>query len=477
MTFSSKAVAACGLMILLCMGVFSFRSTAREQEDREWVTHTQLVLETLQATIIDITEAEAGQRGYILTGQQKYLEPYRAGLDQFHREIKDLRELTSDNPGQQDAVKQLESLIAARLAALAQRIDIFQRSGRMAGVEAIAMGNNGEELMDQIRALTNEMRSTEQQLLNRRIATATASTWRMKIVLVLGNSLAVVFLFIAGTVIHREMSRRNLAEQQLRTSNEDLERRTAELSDTNAELESFSYSVAHDLRAPLRQMAGYANLLIQDHGDQLDAEARRFLGKVEDGAGKMGRLIDDLLSLSKIGRQEPSIQATPLDSLLRNVVEDLAPEYAGRHVEWKISDLFNAECDPTLMRQVFVNLLSNAIKYTRKREHAVIQVGQTNRNGSRVIFVRDNGAGFEMRYAGKLFGVFQRLHKACEFEGTGVGLAIVQRIIRKHGGRIWAEAEPERGATFFFTVGPHAGSTNKNPELPEENGALNVARS
>jgi light-regulated signal transduction histidine kinase (bacteriophytochrome) len=288
--------------------------------------------------------------------------------------------------------------------------------------------------------------------------------------------LGVLFLGLAGSVIHQETSKRNLAERELKTSNEGLERRTTELSDTNADLESFSYSVAHDLRAPLRQIAGYSSLLIQDHGPQLDTEARRCLEKVEDGAGKMGRLIDDLLSLAKIGRQEPLLQTTPLDSLLRTVVEDLAPECAGRHVEWQISRLFNAECDPGLIKQVFVNLLSNAVKYTRKREHAVIQVGQTKQNGLPVIFVRDNGAGFEMRYAGKLFGVFQRLHKTGEFEGTGVGLAIVQRIIRKHGGRIWAEAELERGATFFFTLGSHAGTTNKKPERPDKNGAINVAR-
>jgi light-regulated signal transduction histidine kinase (bacteriophytochrome) len=223
--------------------------------------------------------------------------------------------------------------------------------------------------------------------------------------------------------------------------------------------------VAHDLRAPLRQIAGYSNVLIQDYGPQLDAEAQRYLEKVEGGARKMGRLVDDLLSLSKIGRQELSLQATPLDSLLRQVVEDLAPECSGREVEWQIGGLFNAECDPGLMRQVFVNLLSNAVKYTGKRERAVIQVGQMMENDLRVIFVRDNGVGFEMQYVGKLFGVFQRLHKARDFEGTGVGLAIVQRIIRKHGGRIWAEAELDHGATFFFTIGSPENNTSKKPDL------------
>src|SRR5208283_2735536 len=186
-----------------------------------------------------------------------------------------------------------------------------------------------------------------------------------------------------------------------------LEHQTAELSDTNRELESFSYSVAHDLRAPLRQIGGYSNVLMRDYGPQLDGEARRYLENVEGGARKMGRLVDDLLSLSKVGRQELSLQDTPLDSLLRQAVDDLAPECSGREVEWQIGGLFSAECDPGLMKQVFVNLLSNAVKYTGKRERAVIQVGQEMQDDRRVIFVRDNGAGFEMQYAGKLFGVFQ----------------------------------------------------------------------
>jgi light-regulated signal transduction histidine kinase (bacteriophytochrome) len=179
----------------------------------------------------------------------------------------------------------------------------------------------------------------------------------------------------------------------------------------------------------------------------------------------MGRLVDDLLSLSKIGRQELSVQATALDPLLRQVVEDLTPECAGRDVEWRIGELSGAECDAGLMKQVFVNLLSNAVKYTGKREHAVIQVGQMTQNHRRVIFVRDNGAGFEMQYVTKLFGVFQRLHKARDFEGTGIGLAIVQRIIRKHGGRIWAEAKLDEGATFFFTLGSLDNQMSREPEL------------
>jgi len=196
-----------------------------------------------------------------------------------------------------------------------------------------------------------------------------------------------------------------------------------------------------------------------------------------DSARRMGRLIDDLLALSQIGRKALAFQEMELGSLVAQVVEDILPECAGRELKWQIGELFSAECDPGLMKQVFANLLSNAVKYTRRQERAVIQVGQSRQNGERVVFIRDNGVGFEMQYADKLFGVFQRLHKARDFEGTGVGLAIVQRIIRKHGGRIWAEAVLDQGATFFFTLGTPEIKVPEQPETEIHEEEMHVARS
>jgi light-regulated signal transduction histidine kinase (bacteriophytochrome) len=185
---------------------------------------------------------------------------------------------------------------------------------------------------------------------------------------------------------------------------------------------------------------------------------------VQDGAQQMGLLIDDLLNLARIGRQPVSRRLTPLNGLVQSALDQLNPRDLDRKIEWHIDDLGSVECDPALLRLVFVNLLSNAIKYTRLRDHPVIQVGQTLINRERVIFVRDNGAGFDMEHADKLFGVFQRLHKAKDFEGTGVGLATVQRIIHKHGGRVWADAEVDKGATLSFTI--PAGNDFGHP--PEE---------
>jgi PAS domain S-box-containing protein len=254
-----------------------------------------------------------------------------------------------------------------------------------------------------------------------------------------------------------DITRRKQTDAEIKRLNQDLERRvverTGELTVANAELESFSYSVAHDLRAPLRQIAGFSKILVEECGLEISSDSRRYLQRIQDGAQHMGKLVDDLLSLAKVSRQTLARRPTPLNGLICSVLESLQPECSGREIRWEIDPLWIAHCDPALVTQVFVNLLSNAIKFTRVRAQAVIRVGQTGVNGQRVIFVRDNGAGFDMAYAGsKLFGVFQRLHKATEFEGTGIGLANVQRIVHKHGGRIWAEAAPDQGATFFLTL-------------------------
>jgi signal transduction histidine kinase len=481
---SSNKVIACALLILVGIGALSFWSEVRNEHDREWVTHTLLVVEKLQTVRIDITQAETGQRGYMLTGKERYLELYGAGVQQVLEDMHELPDLIRDQPSERDAIQTLEPLIAARLAELDAGIDVRQRSGLLAGAEAVTRANNGEKWMGQIAAQIGQMRQTEEGLLRRRLETAAASTRKIKVAIVLGNALAILILLLKGLVIHKEIIRRTRAEENLKCSNASLERRTAELSEsneelvaTNVELESFAYSVAHDLRAPLRHIAGYSNVIRQDYGHLLDGEGLRFLKKIADGAQNLGHLVDDLLGLSKVGQQVLSLEDTPLDALVREIIEDLTPELAARAIEWRIGELPVVECDRVLMKQVFANLLLNAVKYTRKRELAVIEVGQMMLNGERVIRVRDNGVGFEMQYAGKLFGVFQRLHKAGDFEGTGVGLAVVQRIVRKHGGRIWAEAELDRGAAFFFTLGSSAINTRTDSELANEEEAMHVARS
>jgi PAS domain S-box-containing protein len=238
----------------------------------------------------------------------------------------------------------------------------------------------------------------------------------------------------------------------------------AQLEAANKELEAFTYSVSHDLRAPLRHIDGFARILREDYGPQLDSPAQHYLDRVQQGAGQMGQLIEDLLAFSRTARQSIRRQSVSLQQLVEEVQQTL--DTGDRRIEWRLHLLPVAPCDPVLMKQVLLNLLANAVKFTRPRERAVIEVGAESRNGQPVLYVRDNGVGFPMKYADKLFGVFQRLHRQEDFEGTGVGLAIVQRIIHKHGGRVWAESELDRGATFYFTL--DAAAAEEEEALREE---------
>jgi light-regulated signal transduction histidine kinase (bacteriophytochrome) len=270
-----------------------------------------------------------------------------------------------------------------------------------------------------------------------------------------------VYLVNGSKVIQcnvRDVTARRKAEAAVRQLNAELEQRviqrTSELEAANKELEAFSYSVSHDLRAPLRAVDGFSQAVLEDYGDQLPEKGRHYLTTIRGGAQRMGALIDDLLTFSRLSRLPLNKRSVAPKRVVREALEELGFPIEGRAVEMRIGDLRLCRGDAALLKQLWLNLLSNALKYTRHRESAVIEVGCTpdDNEEANVYFVRDNGAGFDMRYADKLFGVFQRLHRAEDFEGTGVGLAIVQRIVHRHGGRVWAEAALNQGATFYFTL-------------------------
>jgi two-component system, LuxR family, sensor kinase FixL len=259
---------------------------------------------------------------------------------------------------------------------------------------------------------------------------------------------------VRGSIL--DISERKQAEKEIYKLNAELElrvkERTAQLEAANHDLESFTYSVSHDLRAPLRHMDGFSRILVEDFGPQLPPAAKQHVERVRSAAQHMSHLVDDLLNLAHVGRGSLRIVNSDLNELIAGTILSLEAEARGREVDWRVGRLSRVECDPGLMRQVFFNLLSNALKFTQQREKAEIEIGETRDEGQPVIFVRDNGVGFDMSNADRLFQVFQRLHRAEEFEGTGVGLAIVHRILQKHGGAIRAESSPQKGATFFFTV-------------------------
>ena len=268
--------------------------------------------------------------------------------------------------------------------------------------------------------------------------------------------------------------------EQVKRHAEELEvrvrERTTELEAANAELDAFAYSVSHDLRSPLRAVDGYARMLEEDYGERLDAEGVRMLGVVRASSQRMARLIDDLLAFSRLGREPLRTRPVRLDELVKQVIDETRSENGGRSIEFAVDDLGTVDADPALLKQALANLLRNAIKFTGKQDHAVVEIGCRSENGpseSTTYYVKDNGVGFDMKYYDRLFGVFQRLHSGAEFPGTGVGLAIVQRIIHRHAGTIWAESRPGEGATFYFTLrhGPRGSASAAEPAVDGHVGA------
>jgi PAS domain S-box-containing protein len=258
---------------------------------------------------------------------------------------------------------------------------------------------------------------------------------------------------IAILETNNDITERTRREEEVQSLNRQLAGRSAELEATNKELEAFAYSVSHDLRAPLRHMSGYAELLQKRASSALDDKGRRYVTMILDAAKRMGCLIDDLLAFSRIGRAETQQTLVNLEQLVKEALSEVKPEAGGRDIVWKVQPLPSCYADRSMLRLVLINLLSNAIKFTRLRPQAEIEIGCADGNGDEiVVFVRDNGTGFDMKYANKLFGVFQRLHQSEAFEGTGIGLATVQRIVHRLGGTVRAEGAVDQGATFYFSV-------------------------
>jgi light-regulated signal transduction histidine kinase (bacteriophytochrome) len=308
-------------------------------------------------------------------------------------------------------------------------------------------------MMDRIRERLRDMVNEERRLLAVREERFAATVLRSGLFSASGTVVALGFVVFAGIVLHRQLRER---DQLLREHEEDAER----LQMLNRELEAFSYSVSHDLRGPLRHVDGFVGLLRKRVGNQLDEKSQRYLQTIAEAAQQMGRLIDDLLSFSRMGRHEMAFSSVDLEQLFAEVRTELTRDAEGRQIIWEVGPLPHVQGDPAMLRLMLVNLVSNALKYTRPRPQAEIRLTSTVLSDDTVQFcLSDNGVGFDMEYAGKLFGVFQRLHRAEDFEGTGIGLANVQRIVHRHGGRIWAESAPDKGASFFFILPKHPVTT------------------
>lgn len=409
------------------------------------VQHTLEVIEqaeSLQESLIDI---ETGQRGYLYTGKVEFLEPYYLGLSKVDKKFKVLKYLTSDNQNQQKRLELLKSAINEKVKFTKHAKYLHDKFGyEVARKDVTSL--KGKMLMDSIRQIISDLKKEETRLLEiRQLAMDNSARNTLISALVL---LTIVFItfFILCLLFIRDAAKRNQLQ-------EILHKNVAELTGLNKELETFSYSVSHDLRAPLRAIDGFSRVLLKDYSNQLDETGTDYLNRIYKGSQRMGELIDDMLSLSKVTRTEPKKQKVNLSNIAKEIVVDLQDREPDRKASFVIPDGAEVIGDNQLLRQVLENLLGNAWKFTSKKPLAQIEFGTFRQEDKKqVYFIRDNGIGFDMAHSNKLFGVFKRLHSQNDYNGSGIGLATVQRIIHKHGGRVWAEGKIGDGATFYFTL-------------------------
>jgi signal transduction histidine kinase len=430
---------------IVVISAISYRNTAILIENSRLDTKSHELVQLLGSVGEALGAAESGHRRYLVTGDESYLTSYRAVVEQMPEYLRYLRGLTNEEAEQQTRVETLERLIARQLGAEAGAIAQREQHG-YEGVRHLALSGAAKNELEGIHRLMTELDSAERRALILRVTQSAGSTRNTIALLGLGALMQLVLLASVYFLIHHDVTQRRRVAAELQSRGELLQA-------ANKELEAFSYSVSHDLRAPLRHIDGYAALLSKAAGETLNDKARRYLQTISDSAKQMGQLIDDLLVFSRMGRQDMLRTTVNLDQLVKTVLHDLRLDLQGRTISWTMHPLPNVLGDPAMLRQVFVNLISNAIKFTATRPEAKIEIGVvTRKSGEAEVFVRDNGVGFDMQYVNKLFGVFQRLHRNDEFEGTGIGLANVRRIIHRHGGQTWAKGAPDQGATFYFSL-------------------------
>lgn len=463
MTFKGKTITGftLALAILVSVCVLSYRGMARTGQDRDWVTHTNLVLERLDVILADATEAESAQRGYIITGDEAYLGAYRNAVETAKQEEQRIRQMTSDNAVQQRAMDGVERLLAEKFDVLERAIETRRAGGLAVASEALSRRADGPR-MEQIRIAVAGMREEEERLLAQRSRVWEDSRRTTRGMIYGGNALALLFLILAGVAVQQEMARRQRAEDEVRRANQELEdrvaertaelgRRAEELARSNGELEQFAYVASHDLQEPLRMVASFTQLLGKRYRDQLDDDGRDFIHYAVDGANRMQNLISDLLSFSRVGTRETVFEPTSCDFILNRALGNLALMIEESGAEITCDGLPQVMGDAKQLSQVFQNLIANAIKF-RGSKPPKVEIRAEPAGGNWKISVRDNGIGIPAEQASRIFVIFQRLHTRTEYPGTGIGLSICKKIVERHGGRIWMEGSPGGGSTFFFTL-------------------------
>ena len=434
------------VLIFLIVAVFlavlaiCYRSLLQIDADEYWEIHSYQVTEKINVVLSNLENIETGTRGFVITGDESFLQPYTSGLADVHKSFQALQSLTADNTLQQKSLTEMQPLIDAKIAQSDENISLRRNQGFVVS-EASVITGKGKLIMDSIRVIVAKMQKEESRLLLMRTNDLIRINSITELIIIWGGIIGLLFYLLISFVINKfvigEIVQKPLLEEALKA---------------NKEMEAFSYSVSHDLRAPLRAIDGFTQMLVEDHGEKLDDEGKRISSIIRASTVQMGKLIDDLLSFSRLGRKEIAKNVVSMKTLVNDLYTELKKTVPERNIEFIVKEIPDAKADVDMMRVVWTNLLSNALKFTGKKEKAVIEVGNTDGNDITTYFVKDNGAGFDMKYVAKLFGVFQRLHSTEEFEGTGIGLANVKRIVERHGGKVWAEGEIGEGATIYFTL-------------------------
>jgi signal transduction histidine kinase len=445
------------ILTLLVVGVISYHAMAVSSESDRWVRHTHEVLESLQDLLSSMQDLESSSRGFVLTGKESYLETYRASISRTEQEKTIVTSLTVDNPAQRLQIPKLERLAAQEIQLAGRVIDLRRTNGLEAAVDAIQNGE-GQRIMEDYRELIREMEDDEQRLLVLRDAVAKRRLGQTRGVLILGTLLGLFVAVAAGWSVQRDSTQRLFAEESLLQKVEELNR-------SNEELQQFAYIASHDLQEPLRMVASYTQLLSRRYKGKLDSNADEFISFAVDGASRMQRLIKDLLAYSRVGTKAMDLLDTSSEEALQQALINLrgAAEESGAQVTHDPLPIVVA--DEMQLIQLFQNLVGNAIKYQNPGVPRVHISAARNGEKRWTFSVRDNGLGIDSQYFERIFGMFQRLHKREEFEGTGVGLAICKKIVERHGGSISVESQLGHGSTFRFAL---AGSEQKSSKPSEE---------
>lgn len=486
----------CVVALLATFFVLAFHAGEQARDLEHWVAHTEEVMKVASTARLARARLEYEARAYAAARDESQRQSYEKDKQLLLQSMTRMRNMVVDNPVQIRLLDQLDPIVSANISEFDSMIQ--QGPDNAKDIWTREVSN-----IPARRALFDQFERNEEDLFKTRVFTLDASIDRGRTLLLIAGTVTLLVVLVSGYLLqrelvtranvevvlrrahdalgvrfdaktvelhqavdelHKEVLARRAVEQKLFQLNEDLEdrvrKRTAELNELNHELEAFNYSVSHDLRAPLRHLDGFSRILEEEFKTVLPEDAKHYLSRIRHAATHLTALVEDLLRLSRTGRKNLEQRPISLKELIQEAKREAMENAAGREIQWKIADFPDTQADAGLLRQVFINLFANAVKFTRNTDCPVIEVGCRRESGMLTVFVKDNGAGFDPQFSDKLFGVFQRLHRQDEFEGTGIGLAMVQRIVHKHGGRAWADSTPGEGATFYFSL-PLQNQTSK----------------